>query len=141
MTRKVSAFLFLWLAASFQSYGQRGRGPDTVSTDLTGYWVSLVTEDWRWRMVTPAKGDYTSVPLNPAGRRIADAWDPAKDKASGDECKAYGAPAIMRVPGRLHITQPDATTIRIETDAGMQTRVLHLGNSQPPTQEPTWEGY
>jgi hypothetical protein len=141
MTRKVSALLFLWLAMSSQSYGQRGRGPETVSTDLTGYWVSLVTEDWRWRMVTPAKGDYTSVPLNPAGRRIADAWDPAKDKATGEECKAYGAPAIMRVPGRLHITQPDATTIRIDTDAGMQTRLLHLGNPQPPAQETTWQGY
>ena len=47
--------------------------------DLTGYWVSIVTEDWRWRMVTPAKGDYTSVPLNQAGRKAADAWDPDKD--------------------------------------------------------------
>ena len=23
--------------------------------DFTGYWVSVVTEDWRWRMVTPIK--------------------------------------------------------------------------------------
>ena len=112
-----------------------------MSTDLTGYWVSLVTEDWRWRMVTPSKGDYTSVPLNPAGRRIANAWDPAKDAAAGEECKAFGAAAIMRVPGRLHITQPDASTIRIDTDAGTQTRLLHLENSAPPAQEATWQGY
>src|SRR5262249_8668105 len=39
--------------------------------DFTGYWVSVVTEDWRWRMVTPARGDYDSVPLNAAGRRQA----------------------------------------------------------------------
>ena len=37
--------------------------------DLTGYWVSVVTEDWRFRMVTPAKGDFASVPLNGPGRR------------------------------------------------------------------------
>jgi hypothetical protein len=42
--------------------------------DVTGYWVSIVTEDWRWRMVTPAKGDYTSVPLNPDGRKAAGGW-------------------------------------------------------------------
>ena len=23
--------------------------------DLTGYWVSIVTQDWRWRMVTRRK--------------------------------------------------------------------------------------
>src|SRR6266705_3681784 len=68
--------------------------------DLTGYWVSVVTEDWRWRMLTPPKGDYAGVPLTPEGRRIADAWDPAADRAGGDPCKAYGAAAIMRVPGR-----------------------------------------
>jgi hypothetical protein len=69
--------------------------------DLTGYWVSVVTEDWRYRMVTPAVGDYQGVPMTPAARAIADAWDPAKEEASGDLCKSYGAPALLRVPGRL----------------------------------------
>ena len=59
--------------------------------DLTGNWVSVVTEDWRWRMVTPPKGDYSSVPLNPEGRRMADTWDPAKDTADGNACRSYGA--------------------------------------------------
>src|SRR5580700_10529439 len=68
--------------------------------DLTGYWVSIVTEDWRYRMVTPAKGDYASVPLNAEARKIADAWDPAKDEAAGEACKSYGAAGLMRVPGR-----------------------------------------
>ena len=45
---------------------------------MTGNWVSVVTEDWRWRMLTPKKGDYTSVPLNPEGKKVADTWDPAK---------------------------------------------------------------
>ena len=50
--------------------------------DLSGYWVSIVDEEWRWRMMTPPKGDYSFVPLNAEGRRVADAWDPAKDEAA-----------------------------------------------------------
>src|SRR4029453_14976388 len=98
---------------------QRGATPrDAASVDLTGYWVSVVTEDWLYRMGTPAKGDYTSVPLNAEGRTGADAWDPAKDEAAGNQCKAYGAAAIMRVPGRLHITWQDANTLKVEMDSG-----------------------
>ena len=77
---------------------------DAAPEDITGYWVSIVTEDWRWRMLTPAKGDITSVPLNPVGRKAAEAWDPAKDESAGEQCKAYGAPGLMRLPTRLHIT-------------------------------------
>jgi hypothetical protein len=97
--------------------------------DLTGYWVSIVTADWRWRMVTPAKGDYQGVQLNAEGRKAADTWDPAKDEAAGEQCKSYGAPALMSVPERLHITWQDDTTLKIETDAGTQTRLLRFGPS------------
>ena len=92
-----------------------------------GYWVSIVTEDWRWRMVTPAKGDYASIPITPEAKKLADAWDPAKDEAAGEQCKSYGAPAIMRVPGRLHITWQDPNTLKVERDAGEQVRLLHFG--------------
>ena len=68
--------------------------------DLTGYWVAVITEDWRWRMLTPPKGDYASIPLNMAAKKVGDAWDPAKDEAAGDQCKGYGAPGVMRQPGR-----------------------------------------
>jgi hypothetical protein len=95
--------------------------------DLTGYWVSIVTEDWRFRMVTPAKGDVASVPLNAEGRRVANEWDPAKDEAAGNACKAYGAPGLMRLPGRLHITWDDENALKVETDAGTQTRALKFG--------------
>jgi len=109
--------------------------------DLTGYWVSLVTEDWRYRMVTPAKGDYESVPLNAEGKKLADAWDPAKDEATGNQCKAYGAAAIIRVPGRLHIAWENDTTLRIDADAGTQTRTLHFGGHPLSNGEPQWQGY
>ena len=100
--------------------------------ELTGYWVSVVTEDWRWRMVTPAKGDYDSVPLNANGRRVADTWDPKSDEAAGEQCRSYGAPAIMRVPGRIHITWENDTTLAIETEAGTQSRVLRFSSPGPP---------
>jgi hypothetical protein len=109
--------------------------------DLTGYWVSIVTEDWRWRMVTPAKGDYASVPISTEGRRVADTWDPAKDERDGNACKAYGAAGIMRVPGRVHVTWDNDNTLKIETDAGTQTRLLHFGDAQPPAGQQGWQGY
>jgi hypothetical protein len=112
--------------------------------------VSVVTEDWRFRMVTPPKGNYGGVPLTAEGRRLADSWDPAKDEAAGEQCKSYGAAGLMRVPGHLHITWQDDNTLRIEADAGMQTRVFHFGGAQPATPEgvsapediaATWQGY
>src|SRR5438093_3043070 len=98
---------------------------EAAPIDLTGYWVSVVTEEWRWRMMTPPKGDYTSVPLNPEGRRLADMWDLAKDEAAGLACKAFGVGNIMRMPGRLHISWQDDMTLKLEFDAGTQTRLLH----------------
>ena len=106
-------------------------GQASAPLDLTGYWVSLVTEDWRFRMVTPPKGDYASVPINGTGRGIADQWDPDKDTAAGLQCKSYGAAGLMRVPTRLHITWADENTLKIETDAGAQTRLLHFGEAPP----------
>ena len=98
--------------------------------DMTGYWVSIVNEDWRWRMMTPAKGDYASVPLNAEGKRVADTWDPAKDEREGNQCRAYGAGNIMRIPERLHIYWVNDNTLRIDTDAGMQTRIFHFDGSK-----------
>lgn len=136
------------LALAAPSYAQFGAPPpgpprparDSAPIDLTGYWVSIVTEDWRFRMITPPKGDTEGVPLNQAGQKVAAAWDPAKDIASGEQCKSYGAPAIMRVPGRFHITWQDENTLKIETDAGTQTRLLHFGAAKP-SGAPSLQGY
>jgi hypothetical protein len=97
--------------------------------NLTGQWVAAVTEDWNYRMMTPDKGDYAGVPLNADGRKVADAWDPAKDEASANACKAYGAPAIMRVPGRIRISWADAGVMKIETDSGKQMRLFYFQDS------------
>ena len=85
---------------------------------MTGNWVAQITEDWRWRMITPPKGDYASVPLNALGRQVADGWDPAADAAAGEACRAFGAGGIMRLPTRLKVAWADDSTLRIETDLG-----------------------
>lgn len=147
-TLRVSAALLTLVPVCLYGQGPRGRAPagppppaeTAAPIDLTGYWVSLVTEDWRWRMVTPPKGDFASVPLNAEGRKVGNEWDPAKDEAAGNQCKAYGAAGLMRVPTRLHITWENQNTLQVDTDAGTQTRLFHFGKSQPPSQ-PSWQGY
>jgi len=111
--------------------------------DLTGYWVSVVSEDWRHRMATPRKGDYESIQplLTAEARRAADAWDMEKDNAAGLQCKAFGVGGIMRQPGRLHITWQDDSTLKIEFDAGTQTRLLNFDKSKRPPAEKTWQGF
>ncbi len=142
-----------WLAAALlgalhlSSVTAQPRGPqppprsarDAAPIDLTGQWVSIVTEDWRFRMVTPEKGDYPGFTLTPAGEAIASNWDAAKDEAAGQQCKAYGAAGVMRLPGRLRISWRNASTLEIETDAGKQTRVFHFDPVEDPA-EPTLQG-
>jgi hypothetical protein len=143
----LAASIVIGLALSQLVSAQRGGGPPKppptpraeAPIDLTGTWVSVVSEDWRWRMVVPRKGDYSSVPLNPEGRKVADMWDPAK--MAGDGCKPFGAPAVMRVPGRIRVSWENETTLTIETDAGMQTRRLYFDRSQKPSSDRTWQGH
>jgi hypothetical protein len=132
------------LAASAQPPGppQPPRSPRAAAqVDVTGNWVAQITEDWRWRMITPPKGDYASVPLNPAGRKVADGWDPAADAAAGEACRAFGAGGIMRLPTRLKITWADDNTLRMETDAGTQVRTFHFDRAAAADGAPSWQGY
>jgi hypothetical protein len=138
------AFSALLLSAGNVRAAQAGAPPKSAKAnaviDITGYWVSIVNEDWVWRMMTPVKGDLTGVPLNADGRRVTNAWDPAKDKAEGNECKAYGAAGIMRIPERLHITWLDDNTLQLETDAGMQKRLFHFDGSKWQGGDPQLQG-
>jgi len=109
----------------------------------------VITEDWALRMVTPKKGDYTRVPITPAARKIADGWDPARDEAAGEQCRGYGAPGVMRLPGRLRISWQDDQTLKMEVEAGNQTRLFHFAAAgpkgpalpeRPGLSDPTWQG-
>jgi hypothetical protein len=127
-----------------QGRGQRGGAQPAKAiapVDLTGYWVSVVSEDWRHRMATPRKGDFESLPLSPEGTRVANTWDLTKDDQAGLQCKAFGIGGIMRQPGRLHITWQDDNTLKMEFDAGTQTRLLYFDKAKQPSDEKSWQGH
>lgn len=129
-----------------QAPAGRGQAPpatprSVAPTDFTGNWVSVITEDWRFRMVAPPVGDVGSVPVSPAGRMAAEAFDPAKDVAAGEQCRAYGAAGIMRMPTRLRISWDNDTTLKVETDAGTQVRLFQFGSVPAPTGGPQWQGH
>jgi hypothetical protein len=145
-SRRTAVGIVLIVVLSVSVAAQQGRGREggaanpraAAPIDLTGTWVSIVTEDWRWRMRTPPKGDYASLPLTDAAEKIADAWDPARDAAAGEQCRGYGAAAIMRVPGRIRISWDNDTTMKVETEAGTQTRLFRF--SGPGDGPATWQG-
>jgi hypothetical protein len=133
---------FALLAAAQPPVAQPARSPRAAAqVDVTGNWVAQITEDWRWRMITPPKGDYASVPLTALGRQVADRWDLAADVAAGEACRAFGAGGIMRLPTRLRIAWTDDATLRIETDLGQQVRVLHFDRAAPVEGAPSWQGH
>jgi hypothetical protein len=109
--------------------------------DLTGTWVSIVTEDWHVRMLTPAKGDFESLPLTPAAQAAANRVDMAQVEAAGRACEAYGAPVLLREPGRARISWQDAATLKIETDAGQQTRLLQFDPAARPQAQASLQGF
>ena len=79
-----------------------------------------------------AQGRHRQRSANPAGRKVADAWNLAADRARGNLCKAFGPPA----PGPAAGTHPDRwegdNTLLLEFDAGMQTRRFHFDPRPPP---------
>jgi hypothetical protein len=156
--------------------------------DLTGDWTAVITEDWHVRMLTAPRGDFgvgepgvienpgqgllgvgpnpsarSNIPYNVTGAQAAMKWDPARDEADGNACKAYGAPGIMRQPTHLRIGWQDDSTLKIEADAGTQTRLFRFGppadrgqmnytnatyfpprstrTEAPAGVEPSWQGY
>ena len=139
------------VAAQRGAGGQRGAGPaaapQTARTrgpiDFTGTWVSVVTEDWRWRMVTPPKDPTAaaSIPVNQEARRVAQAWDLEADNKGGNQCRAFGVGGINRQPGRLRISWQDDNTLKFEYDAGTQTRLLYFDRAAQPPAEKTWQGF
>ena len=133
--------------ADAQGRGRAGGGGPPPSgragapKDLTGYWVSVVTEHWHLRMLVPPRGDFSMLPLNAEARRIANTWDPAREPSGADQCKPYGAAAIMRVPGRLNIHWVDDNTLQMDIDSGTQTRMFHFNSAVPARQGLEWQGY
>ena len=143
------ALVLFVAAASAHVSAQRGGGQQqqtptpraAAPIDLTGYWVSLITDDWRWRVVTPPKGDVLYLPVTDAARQAAQQWDPARDEAAGEACRGYGAGGIMRLPERLHVTWENDATLKMEIDTGTQTREFHFAPAPPAPGDASWQGY
>jgi hypothetical protein len=108
--------------------------------DFTGTWASVVTEDWQWRFVTPIVGDYTGVPLNAVGDKLARTWNPDTDIKAGEQCRGFGAAAITRLPTRLQISWQDDNTLKLDFDLGTQSRLVHFDKSKQAT-ERSWQGH
>ncbi len=125
--------------------GQPAGPPPTAQAaapvDLTGTWVAVVTEDWRWRMVTPPKGDAASIPATRAAIEASEQWDIAKDVAAGEQCKAWGAPGVMRMPTRIRVSWQDPQTLKLEFDNGTQTRLLQFDRNAQPPARPDYQGF
>ena len=138
----VAAVVLLTAGIRAQQQGGAPARParDRAAIDLTGYWVSYVTENWRYRMVTPPKGEYRRIPASRAALPLINAWDPAADERAGEQCRSYGAGNIMSVPTRLHITWQDADTLKIETDAGTQTRLFRFAARNGAPAARSWQG-
>jgi hypothetical protein len=136
--------------ASGQAKAPAGGAPTPIAApapkakayiDITGYWVSVVTEDWVYRMLTAPKGDAGSLPVNAAARTAADQWDPAHDQAAGEACRVNGAAGNMRRPGRLHIGWADDKTLKVSFSAGDQTRLIAFDSADLPANDPpSWQG-
>jgi hypothetical protein len=143
----ILAFVALSTATTAQQAAGRGQGPQqtaraAASTDLTGTWVSVITEEWVSRMVTPRKGYVRGggIHVTPEGMKLVNAWDPARDEAAGEQCKGYGAVGVTRLPGRVRLSWQDDNTLKAEFEAGNQVRLFHfraMAHSGPPS----WQGH
>ncbi len=148
----VAAALAVAISGLVHAQGRGGQAAPSATTpakpapktaapiDLTGYWVSVVTQDWRQRMVTPPRGDYASVPINVAAKKIADMWDADKPVPADEQCRAYAAPSLMRLPTRLHIMWQDDMTLKVEADTGTQIRRFYFGERKGPKAAPSRQG-
>ncbi len=126
-------FILLLIMLSTTAMAQRGGSQElplsskqAAPFDMSGYWVSVITEDWRYRMMAAEQGDVGAVPLNQAGRELAEAWNPSENYL--ESCLAFGGAGILRYPGRLHISWEDEEILRIDFSAGGQSRLLYFND-------------
>ncbi|MFL2840553.1 MAG: hypothetical protein ACJ0BT_01760 [Pseudohongiellaceae bacterium] len=116
----------------------RDRAPVNLTSQiLEGQWVSIVNEDWLWRMRVPEKGDFMSIPYNELAAEAGQTWD----ESMSNSCLAYGAAGIMRQPMRFRIEWESDSIIRLETDFGQQTRRFIFNEPVPENTPKSLQGY
>jgi hypothetical protein len=102
--------------------------------DLAGYWLSGATQGWRHLTVVPVKVEYQGIPMNPVTGDLAGFWNATADGAAAQSCKAYGSGLILWTSGFSQSRWVYSNALRVESDAGRQTRPLRL---QPTANEVT----
>ncbi|MDG2090564.1 MAG: hypothetical protein P8J61_05565 [Gammaproteobacteria bacterium] len=140
--RHSSKLCFLLMFLNFPVLAQQDESvyQQFAPIDLTGYWVSVVSEDWYLRMITPPVGNFDGLPLTTRAQEAASTADLGQLERNGQACLAYGAARILREPGRLRISWEDGDTLRIDTDAGEQTRFLNFVNNSSNDDAPSLQG-
>ena len=110
--------------------------------DLTGYWVSVVIEDWKYRMVTPNKGVFDAVPLNPEGQQ--DRQDLGSGAGRGGR---RTVPGVRRRRDHAHPRAPahrrGRTTTRSRSIRMRERRRGCFVSARRPLAagEPSWQGH
>lgn len=140
VTALVAAWFAVTAGAQPPGSGATPSPRDAALFDMTGQWVAVVNEDWRWRMITPPVGDVASLPVNNRARSEAQAWDLERDRADGQLCRAFGAPGLIRQPTRIRVRWEGDETLVLDFDAGRQTRYFEFGQAEAPA-EPTRQGH
>jgi hypothetical protein len=130
----------LLIAASFAPalHAQgRGRGPAAAPTTARGSSLHrshrLLGGVRHRRLALPddhaAEGDYGRVPLSPRDARWPTVGIRQADKGSGQRVQGRLAPPTScACPGACHITWQDDATLKVEADAGTQTRTLRFAS-------------
>jgi hypothetical protein len=126
--------------------GAGGSARASAPVDLTGYWVSIVTEDWIERMApeSPPSGVVNAGPGGFGGGFGGGGRGGGRGGGvppTNDPCRVYGAGGSMRVPGRLNITWADDNTLKVEMDAGTQTRLFRFNAPATDPGPRTLQGY
>jgi len=67
-----------------------------------------------------------------AGDKLARAWNHDADLKAGEQCRAFGAAAINRLPTRLQISWQDANTMKLDWDLGTQSRLVFFDKDRQP---------
>ena len=131
---------------TLRGVGRAGGGPPQTGRaaapkDLTGTWVSVVTEHWHLRMLVPPKGEFAMLPLNPEARKLASAWDPAKEPAA-EACSRTARQPSCGCRGDSISSWVDDNTLQMDIDSGTQTRMLRFGgDAAGESAAPEWQGY
>lgn len=109
--------------------------------DITGFWDSMLTEEYRIRLYGPEAGEIDGLPLNERGRQAALNFDPNEYYKPENQCRKHGGAYVMRGPFAKQFVYEDDGTLLIRIELEAQTRRIYLDGREPPSDEHTGLGH